>query len=188
MDKIIIVEGPQGVGKTTLTNWLREKILFTNLYRLTGHSDAAKTGYEKSLKMYDALMKYIEDTEETGVNLLFDRTFTTEKVYCDLGIRDYNIDEIYHKYLKKMNKLNYDVYFINLYLKDEKNFLERIKREKKTHHSSKFSFENSKRQQEMYIKMFEVIKKKYPNIKCFNVAMDDYDEGYEEIRQILGID
>ena len=34
--KIIIVEGPQGTGKTTLTNYLRENIPGSNLYRLHG--------------------------------------------------------------------------------------------------------------------------------------------------------
>ena len=33
--KCIIVEGPQGCGKTTLTNYLRENIPASNLYRLT---------------------------------------------------------------------------------------------------------------------------------------------------------
>ena len=42
-DTIIIVEGPQGAGKTTFTNYLREKMGATDLYRLTGIKD--KTGH-----------------------------------------------------------------------------------------------------------------------------------------------
>lgn len=34
--KLIIVEGPQGTGKTTLTNYLRDNIPGSNLYRLSG--------------------------------------------------------------------------------------------------------------------------------------------------------
>ena len=58
--KIIIVEGPQGVGKTTITDFIRNSISYTNLYRLCGTHDVTKTGREKSIKMYDALMNYIE--------------------------------------------------------------------------------------------------------------------------------
>ena len=37
--KVIIVEGPQGAGKTTLTNRLRELITSTNLIRMSGVKD-----------------------------------------------------------------------------------------------------------------------------------------------------
>ena len=42
-DTIIIVEGPQGAGKTTFTNYLREKMGATDLYRLTGIKDKTET-------------------------------------------------------------------------------------------------------------------------------------------------
>ena len=40
--KIVIVEGPQGVGKTTITDFLRHSMKYTNLYRLSGTSDSSK--------------------------------------------------------------------------------------------------------------------------------------------------
>ena len=43
-NKLIIVEGPQGTGKTTLTNYLREKLSGSNLYRLSGQKDKSKKG------------------------------------------------------------------------------------------------------------------------------------------------
>ena len=42
--KIIIVEGAQGAGKTTITDFLRHAVKYTNLYRLTGTSDSTKEG------------------------------------------------------------------------------------------------------------------------------------------------
>ena len=36
---LIIMEGAQGVGKTTLTDYIRNSLPYTNLYRLSGHSD-----------------------------------------------------------------------------------------------------------------------------------------------------
>ena len=38
-NRLIIVEGPQGTGKTNLTNFLRENIPSSNLYRLSGQKD-----------------------------------------------------------------------------------------------------------------------------------------------------
>ena len=78
-DKIIIVEGPQGVGKTTFTNYLREKMASTDLYRLTGIKDKTETGHEKIKLKYEKLLEYMNVCKD--VNLLFDRTFFTNEVF-----------------------------------------------------------------------------------------------------------
>ena len=54
-EKIIIVEGPQGAGKTTITDYLRNTLPYTNLYRLSGISDSTKAGLEKVNKYYETL-------------------------------------------------------------------------------------------------------------------------------------
>ena len=46
--KIIIVEGAQGAGKTTITDFIRNAVPYTNLYRLNGTSDSTINGKEKS--------------------------------------------------------------------------------------------------------------------------------------------
>ena len=50
--KVIIVEGPQGAGKTTLTNRLRELIISTNLIRMSGVKDKTEAGKEKSITVH----------------------------------------------------------------------------------------------------------------------------------------
>lgn len=62
---IIIIEGPQGVGKSTMANFLRDNLASSNLYRLTGIKDKTITGYAKTKKMYLSLLNYIETLEET---------------------------------------------------------------------------------------------------------------------------
>ena len=57
-DTIIIVEGPQGTGKTTVTNYLREKMSATDLYRLSGIKDKTETGKEKSFYQISYLCLY----------------------------------------------------------------------------------------------------------------------------------
>ena len=72
--KMIIVEGAQGAGKTTITDFLRYAIKYTNLYRLTGTSDSGKAGKEKATIMYRNLMTYIKSLENLSVNLLYRRS------------------------------------------------------------------------------------------------------------------
>ena len=45
---IIIIEGPQGVGKSTMANFLRDNLASSNLYRLTGIKDKSQTGYAQN--------------------------------------------------------------------------------------------------------------------------------------------
>lgn len=49
---IIIIEGPQGVGKSTMANFLRENLESSALFRLTGIKDKTITGYQKNKNMY----------------------------------------------------------------------------------------------------------------------------------------
>src|SRR5574344_1426686 len=99
---IIIIEGPQGVGKSTMANFLRDNLAASNLYRLTGIKDKTLTGYEKSKKMYHNLIKYMKSLEDTELNLLFDRTFFTEEVYASLGYKSYEFDDVYKELVKKL--------------------------------------------------------------------------------------
>ena len=90
MDKnrLIIIEGPQGTGKTTLANYLRENIPSSNLYRLSGQKDKSKTGKLISKKMYLALLSYLKQMQDIPMDIIFDRTFFTEEVYARLGYKD----------------------------------------------------------------------------------------------------
>ena len=49
--KIVIVEGPQGVGKTTITDFLRHTLPYSNLYRLSGTADSTAAGKKKAEEM-----------------------------------------------------------------------------------------------------------------------------------------
>ena len=84
-NRLIIVEGPQGTGKTTLTNYLRDNIPSSNLLRLSGSKDKTKTGKEISRNMYYALQDYLKKMENIPMDFIFDRTFFTEEVYARLG-------------------------------------------------------------------------------------------------------
>lgn len=169
--KIIIVEGAQGAGKTTITDYIRHAIPYTNLYRLSGTADSSKEGKIKAKKMYEDLVDYIEKLQNMSVNLLFDRTFFTEEVYCRLGFKDYTFSDVYEKLLEKLANMDFELYYITMYLSNEDEFEKRIKRRgKATNKYAKFNKQSSINQQNAYLKLADEIKEKYKNI---NVVMVD---------------
>ena len=189
--KLIVVEGAQGVGKTTYTDYIRHTLSYTNLYRLCGTSDSTETGYQKAKDMYETLLDYMEKLQNKSINLVFDRTFFTEENYCRLGKKAYSFTDEYERLLERFSKLDFETYYITLYLKDESVFEERLNKSdrggKAVFQGSNFAVENSINQQKEYLKMAEEIKAKYPNINVINIQTDKLQEDvYKEIRNQLG--
>ena len=91
--------------------------------------------------------------------------------------------------MEKFSKLDFDIYYLTLYLEDESLFEERLKREGKVEPAyAKFSGENSVKQQREYLKMADEIKEKYPNIKVFNIENSrDLEDTKNELNKILKI-
>ena len=185
-DSIIIVEGPQGAGKTTFTNFLREKLSATDLYRLSGIKDKTETGYCKIKLKYEKLLEYMENCSD--INMIFDRTFFTNEVYSRLGYQDYSFAEAYNELLNKLDNLkninSYDVYLVVLYLKDEKRYEQRIKRDK--HQYQKFEVESSKKQQNEYLKLADEVEKQTKNIKVIRFENDNQEIFNENMNKYFG--
>lgn len=179
--KLIIIEGPQGAGKTTITDFIRHKIPYTNLYRLNGTGDASPLGKQKSKEMYIALVDYMERLQNKEIHLLFDRTFFSEEVYCRLGFKDYSFTDVYQELLQRLDTMDFDLYYITLYVGQEAEFEKRLQRAgKATLTYAKFNVESSIRQQEMYLKIAEEVKKTCPH---FHVATIDTCVGIEKVEE-----
>ena len=181
-DTIIIVEGPQGAGKTTFTNYLREKIPSADLYRLTGIKDKTETGYPKIKKKYMKLLEYIENCED--VNMIFDRTFFSEEIYSRLGYKEYSFHNIYKELLKKLDSLNYDIYFVVLYLEDTSKYMKRIQRDK--HEYQKFNVESSIEQQNAYLNLADEVERETKNIKVIKFENGNTENEKEKIDEKFG--
>ena len=186
--KLIVVEGAQGAGKTTVTDYLRHSLKYTNLYRLSGTSDSSPEGLNKAKKMYVDLLDYIQKLENTNINLLFDRTFFTEENYCRLGKKQYSFTEVYNELLDKFSKLDFDIYYITLYLEDEELYNKRLQREEKAKVDyAKFEAQSSIEQQRVYLEMMKEIEEKYPNIKTIKISNDgEFEEIKKSLREFIG--
>ena len=186
--KLIVVEGAQGAGKTTITDYLRYAIPYTNLYRLSGTADSSPSGRKKSETMYKDLLNYLKHLENLSVNLVFDRTFFTEENYCRLKYKEYSFTDIYNELLNQFSKLDFDIYYITLYLKDESLYSKRLERKNKAViEYAKFEAEKSAMQQRVYLEMSDEIERQYPNIHCFKIENSkDLDLTKQELKEKIG--
>ena len=184
-EKMVIVEGPQGSGKTTLANYLRDNIPGANLYRLSGQKDKTLTGLEHSRKMYDALFEYLTKMQSVPMDMIFDRTFTTEEVYSRLGYKDYSFTEDYQLYLKLLERLEYDIYYFSLYLRDVELYRQRLDRG--GHHNYQaFSVDSSREQQETFLELSHDLSD-LKNVSVIQLPMDDFKESYDTVNEVLKI-
>ena len=179
---IIIVEGPQGVGKTTFTNYLREKMQSTDLYRLAGIKDKTETGLEKNEQRYNNLLEYIKNCN--NINMIFDRIFFSEEVYSRLGYKPYSFSETYKQLLEKLDNLHYDIYLVVLYLEDISEYEKRIVRDK--HQYQQFNVESSIQQQEEYLKLADEVEKETKNIRVIKFNNNTNPNFEEEMQRCFG--
>lgn len=180
---IIVVEGPQGVGKTGFAEYLRENVPYSNLYRLYGNSDKTITGYEKAKSMYYILLDYMKKMESFDINMFFDRTFFTEEAFCRLGYKEYKFSDVYCELLKLLNDIKLNIFVVFLYLENEKLYEERLKRDK-TKSFTNFTIDSSVEQQRVYLQMADELQV-YDNINPITVPTDSFTEAYKTLHKLL---
>lgn len=167
---VIIVEGMQGVGKGAITTLLRENIPYSTLMRLSGIADKSKeTGLEKVFQLRMSELDFIKSNANSETTFILDRSYLSEKVYCNLGYKEYDFQQQTNILNEKLNELTefFNVYIVVLALEDnaEEILKERLKRDKADFPHSKFNVENSLKQQTEYINEVFKIWQDYSNIK-----------------------
>ena len=182
-NKVIIVEGAQGVGKGTITNILREQMPYTNLLRLSGTSDKSEKGLSKVFQVRKNELDMILSSAGCPINFVLDRSHLSEAVYCNLGYKNYDFEKETDFLNFKLGLISelYDVHLVVL-TATETEFYTRLKRDKPKFLDLEFNIQSSIRQQEAYADELMKIKRQYPSIKCHLVdtsGRDPYDIAYD---------
>lgn len=176
---IIIVEGPQGVGKSTFTNYLRENLASADLHRLTGIKDKSPKGLQKVMQRFQRELDYIKSgcLPDFPV-MVYDRNFFTDEVYARLGYKEYSFSEAYQDFLKQLDEMDLEIYLVILYLKDENLYKERLTDRDKFEYQ-KFDIQNSINQQREYLKLANEIEMQTKNINIVRFE-NDTAQGFEK--------
>lgn len=183
-NRMIIVEGPQGTGKSRLAGYLRDNIPASTLQRLSGQRDKTASGKQLSVYMYKILLDYLEKMSIIPMDLIFDRMFFTEEVYGRLGYKEYSFTDCYWNLVERLERMNYEIYLMILYLERPEIYLERLQRD--THHNYQaFSIQNSMEQQVKYLELAEELENTSIHVKTF--AMDDFSQAYKEVDKVFKI-
>jgi len=163
---IIIVEGPQGVGKTTLTNWLRDSYPYTELMRLTGsapissQNKRADIGYDYHM---GAMKRCRQLTQNLGCfNVVMDRSYITELVYADLYKGYASLPSHVTNYCEELNSLALTSNVIILSMRGTEDFFkESLKRDKPNYQDVQFGIETSIKQQDKYYDIMVAMKDRF---------------------------
>ncbi len=181
--KVVIIEGSQGTGKSTISTILREQMPYTNLLRLAGTSDKTKSGKEKVFWARNSELQMIYENRNNSISYILDRSHISEQVFCKLGHKDYTFNNeniLLNKSLANIAE-HYDVYFI-LLTADIDDFSERLKRDKPEFLDLKFNTYSSIIQQEKYIDELNNLRRTHSSINCIQVNTsnkDPYDIAYD---------
>ena len=110
-----------------------------------------------------------------------------------MGKKAYSFTDVYNKLEKQFFNLDFEIYYITLFLGDEQEYERRLNRPgKAVFAASKFSLDNSRKQQWEYINLATEIFIKYGD--CFNVHLLSIDtskpieETYKQLDNILSIE
>ena len=164
--KLVFVEGSQGVGKSTICRELREQLKYTTLLDLSAVGDKSNVGERRMFNYHSNLLTMFDNSKYTTMNWVCCRSFMSEKIYCNLGYKQYDFKMYYRFLVEQLEYLakDFDVYFI-LLLSNPTALETRLKRSKFEYNP--FSIENSMKQQEQYQIELRALAKRNNNIKCF---------------------
>lgn len=187
MLKIKILEGPRGVGKSTVARLLRNSIEGSTLINLTGFKEDGQAGFDKIKEYYIALNAYLRTLHESDATytILFDRFWFSEVVYGP-QFKSYHEDfrEVYealnHDLLSVVDDI--EIYFLTISSREQ--LRQRLVRDKVGLFGYvKESVDNSLIQQDIYEKVFDNFVDEYGDKYNFNLyKIDTTDLTPEDIK------
>lgn len=157
--KLIIIEGSQGSGKSSVTTYLRENMLNTCLLRLAGLPKDKSNDSSVSYLYHKTVINLVYENKESGLSWVLDRSYISDFVYAQMGFKDYTFKDEFEMLNDHLGWVSnfYDIHLIVLTAEDNV-YKERLNRNKAEY--QKFSVESSIEQQKQYIKALRQIEHK----------------------------
>lgn len=150
--KFIVVEGANGVGKSTFVEKLKNRLPNCGILKLTGlpgNTDTAKT---KTISYYNAVMSYLMQIKDLPGYLILDRCYLSEQVMARLYKKWDFISES-KMYTEQLRIAELDIVFIFLGC-DTDDYELRLKRSKVEYNNISYEANNSMKQQETYVEIY----------------------------------
>lgn len=163
--KLILIEAPQGGGKSSSCRLLREKMPNTTLLSLSSIED--DTAFNTYL-YHSGILSMLQDLSNLGSSFVLDRSFLSNYVYYKLGFKKYDWEQEYDWLCRKL-KLLEEYFDVSIFiLATSKEEYERRLNKRDKYEYIKMSSENSMKQQREYLDLFFDLKDKGFNIHVIN--------------------
>lgn len=191
---VVIINGCKGSGKSTATNWLREQMINTNLFRNSGHGKVQRDDIcpeDATFYYFKGLLDTMISCERCGYNFVWDGSFITEQVYCDLalGSKDYDFTACSKTLMMDLNNAvaqYYDVHIVQLFC-GHRVISERLNgRHKGVYDNISFTSANSMKEQTRYLEIMDEYADKYHNITFHHINSEREANWKYELKQIVG--
>ena len=101
-----------------------------------------------------------------------------------MGYQKYNFADVYENLLNRLDNIDADIYLVILYLEEEAEFENRLKRDK--HEYQKFEVQSSILQQREYLKLADEVEKQAKNIKVIKFNTDNDGKFEERMEKYFG--
>lgn len=183
----IVVEGARGLGKSSITRYLRDKTTNSTLINYTGFNEKGEHGKAKVSNYYKNWKDFFWQSQGWGFTFIHDRYFFSEFVYSKL-YKDYDFESEYLKLVKAIPQ-TYDKLDLFVLWTDSVEELERnLNRDKvQLFGEVSESTKESLKQQISYLNMaIELKSRNIPNLKVhiINVARKSVEQIGDEILRL----
>jgi len=171
--KVIILEGAYAVGKTEISNRLRERIPHSHLFRLSDIDYELLNTRQLMIDYYKGLFNFIESQKGLPAVFIFDRFFLSEQVYSHL-YKPYSFMSPYIDFMEELSNSTYPVttYLIEV---DNEQIYNRVLKRNKFMDKPERLYTEALNQMEVYRSHIGLYRERIPTVVLSNNTEGDLE-------------
>lgn len=151
--KFIIVEGANGVGKSTFVSKLKDKLPNCGILKLTGLPGDTETAFYKTKLYHNSVYNFMLSVKDLPGYMILDRCYLSEQVMATL-YKGWTFEDESKYYNRMIEIQGLEVTYVFLWASVEE-FRERLKRDKVTYNDISYKANSSIAQQDKYREIYE---------------------------------